>query len=539
MARKITINLDRPLVVDGLPARHQSVWLLLRICHAQKKGQGPVPASCVQARYPGSANLRMLVSRAFRDFAAWGVEVGWGNSIGVSVALLNTSRRSQGPFWMTQTQADRLRCRLGAKSASDEVVASFLGLEENASVRADPLQYVTQDGAYWNHLTQGMRLARDGMGLAGMNWAASYRAADRSALDDFQRALAILKESLAWRRHGNVKRSEDALNRLEEILQSESVGPSMPTLSAMASVASAWNSYARGDVRQSHARLDRLSSDPVLGPVIRYNPRVRFEYLNLRALLHKGTAFEDKNADLALRMSEAEKAVSSLSEALQAAYEADSVEAAQDVAANIGWTLWLCWQQRLLALFNDHDARTVQGLSLRWLGLSEWICDRFGVGGSSAWNTVFVLRIARGNCDDMSGDLKRFQAQSPLPVHELLDAAKPFQAAFSRAKGYDDWSSVAAYTLDEHDAGRVSYGAPQIANLLLEFVWFSTHARGLNRQAFAAIERFADVVRGLNWGQRRFFRESLKALPVPLQLAAKEAEGRRDAAKPAAGDAAA
>lgn len=533
MTQNIQIDLDRPLLVDGKPARNQSVWLLLRVWYAQQTGEGAVPGSSLQARYPGNANLRMFVSRAFRDFAAWGVEVGWGSAVDLPPALLNASRRSQGPFWMTQAQADRVLCRHGAAPASLDLVANFLGLSGQVPPRADLLQYVTQEGDYWNHLTQAMRLARDGMATTGMNWAASYRAADRTALDDFQRALAILKESLAWRRHGNVRRSEAALNRLGKILQSEAVGPSMPTLAAMASVATAWNSYARGDIRQSHAGLDRLAADQFLAPVIRYNPRVRFEYLNLRALLHKGSALEDKSADRVLRMNEAEKAISALSEALQAAYEADSVEAAQDVAANIGWTLWLFWQQRLLAVINDQDVHSVQGTSLRWLGLSEWICDRFGVGGSSAWNTVFVLRIARGGCDDRSGDLKRFQSQSPLPVEKMLEAVKPFEAAFSRAKGYADWSNVAAFTLEENDAGRVFYGAHQVANLLLEFVWFRTHSKGLSRELFAAVERLAHIVQGLSPGQRRFFRESLKALPEPLQVAAKDATASRNGKKPA------
>lgn len=239
MTRKIQIDLGRPLLVNGIPARNQSVWLLLRVWYAQKTGEVFVPASSLQARYPGSTNLRMFVSRAFRDFATWGIEVGWGNSIDLPPALLNSSCRSQGPFWITQAQADMVLCRRGEEPASLDLVASFLGLKGYIPRRADLLQYVTQDGDYWNHLTQAMRLARDGMTTTGMSWAASYRAADRTALDDFQRALAILKESLAWRLHGNVRRSEAALKRLERILQSEFVGPSMPTLSAMASVASA------------------------------------------------------------------------------------------------------------------------------------------------------------------------------------------------------------------------------------------------------------------------------------------------------------
>lgn len=115
----------------------------------------------------------------------------------------------------------------------------------------------------------------------------------------------------------------------------------------------------------------------------------------------------------------------------------------------------------------------------------------------------------------------------------MLEAVKPFEAAFSRAKGYADWSNVAAFTLEENDAGRVFYGAHQVANLLLEFVWFRTHSKGLTREVFAAVERLAHIVQGLGPGQRRFFRESLKALPEPLQIAAKDAAASRRVKRPA------
>lgn len=524
MNRKILIDLDYPPRVNGVRVRFQSLWLLLRTWHAQQEGGAYVPASSAQARFPGDANLRMLVSRAFRDFAAWGIEVGWGHALDVPVALLNPSRRSQGPFWIAPAQSARLRLRAHGRKASRELLARFLGLSQAAPAQTDSQQYLMQDVNYWNHLTQAMRLAQDGMPLSsGMNAAASFRAAEQSSLDDFQRALALLKESLAWRRHGNLRRSQAVLTRLARVLEPAAFGAAMPTLSAMAFVARAWNNYARGDVRQSHAELDRLATDQLLAPVIRYNPRVRFEYLNLRALLHKGTALNTKETDQLSRMQAAEQAIFALSEALQAAYEADSVEAAQDVAANIGWTFWLCWQQRLLVALQNQDTRTVQAQALRWIGLSEWICDRFGVGGSSAWNTVFVLRIARGNCDDRSGDLDRFRAQAPLPVELMLETARPFHAPFSRAKGYVSWPAVAAFALEEHDTGRLSYGALQVANLLLELVWYSAHEQGLCRQAFAAVERLAHVMRGLQSGQRRFFKESLRTLPTPLQAAAMEA----------------
>ena len=165
--------------------------------------------------------------------------------------------------------------------------------------------------------------------------------------------------------------------------------------------------------------------------------------------------------------------------------------------------------------------------ALRWIGLSEWICDRFGVGGGSAWNTIFLLRIVRGRCGG-AHDEGHFCAQSTLMVQQVLDATRPFQAPFSRAKGYIDWSSVAAYALEEHDAGRAHYGPLQLANLLLELAWFCTHEKGLCREAYSAVERLALLMSTLQPKERRFFSESLKTLPEALQAAAKES--RRSAA---------
>ncbi|HBD37262.1 MAG TPA: hypothetical protein DC084_27135, partial [Cupriavidus sp.] len=112
-----------------------------------------------------------------------------------------------------------------------------------------------------------------------------------------------------------------------------------------------------------------------------------------------------------------------------AAYEADSVDAVQHAAANIGWSLWLFWRQGLVDEARTLSASDVQRQAMRWLGLSEWICDRFGVGGGSAWNTVFLLRIARGDiADEPPISLRAFRARRPLSVAEAIDALRPFHA---------------------------------------------------------------------------------------------------------------
>jgi hypothetical protein len=251
---------------------------------------------------------------------------------------------------------------------------------------------------------------------------------------------------------------------------------------------------------------------------------VRFEYLNLQALVHKATALSGKEFKHTDRMQSATQALAALSDALQAAYEADSIDAAQDVAANIGLTLWLCWQNGLIDTGSVQSEYAVQTQALRWLGLSEWICDRFGVGGNSAWNTIFLLRIARGCCRmEQGNDIDRFRAQSPLTVQQVVDATRPFHAPFSRAKGYIRWSGVAVFAIEEHDTGRSHYGPLQVANLLLESAWFHAYEKGLCKEAYSAVERLAKSMKTLQPKERRFFRESLKSLPEPLHFAAREA----------------
>ena len=59
------------------------------------------------------------------------------------------------------------------------------------------------------------------------------------------------------------------------------------TFAAMACIVKAWERYTQGDTGAARAALEHLQTAPELQPVFRYNPRVRFECLNLLALLHK------------------------------------------------------------------------------------------------------------------------------------------------------------------------------------------------------------------------------------------------------------
>jgi len=523
----IRIDLSPPYRVAGQPARYQSVWLLARIWLAATRDHDELGAAEVRMRFAEAADLRMIVSRAFADFARWKVPVGWGADKSVDASGLRTAGRSRGPFWMRRTTAQRLRFIANGKALGVAGVARWLGHAASGEAVSpagsdDGLHYVMRDMAFWRHLTHAMRGAQDGIaGVLDSGVAESFRAAQRSAADDFQQALSLLKESLAWRRSDRLDHSRAALQQFRRIVARGGIDAALPTFAAMVHVVRAWDHYARTDLASAKDELTRLAIDAELRPVVRYNPRVRFETLNLDALVHKSLALRPGTAAAAARHDAARRALDSFSGALQAAYEADSVDAVQHAAANIGWSLWLFWQHGLVDTSRTLAAGDVQRQAMRWLGLSEWICDRFGVGGGSAWNTVFLLRVARGSAESCTpASLSAFRARRPLSVAAAIDALRPFHAPFAPAKGFVRWSSVAAFALEEHDAGHVRYNALQLANLLLESAWYLTHEQGGSAQAYAMMERLATQIASLRPAERGFFHAEIRAFPIELQAAA-------------------
>jgi len=464
------------------------------------------------------------------------VPVGWGHDKAIGIAALRADGRSRGPFWMSAATAGRLRFTAHGKPLGAAGVARWLGqapageAAPAAGTSSKGLQYVMRDMAFWRHLTQAMRGAQDGFaGVLDHGVAESFRAAQRTAADDFQQALSLLKESLAWRRSDRLDKSRAALRRFERIVVAGGVNAALPTFAAMAHVVRAWEHYARGELDAAQRELARLSGDAELRPVVRYNPRIRFETLNLEALVHKSIALrpdgpQAAQASAVQRQDAARAALDAFAGALQAAYEADSVDAVQHAAANIGWSLWLFWQYRLVDMAREMAPGDVQRQAMRWLGLSEWICDRFGVGGGSAWNTIFLLRVARGNVSARpAAALAAFRASQPLTVAAAIDALRPFHAPFAPAKGFVRWSSVAAFALEEHDTGRVAYNALQLANLLLESAWYLTHEQGASAQAYEAMERLATQLGTLRAAERGFFHSEIRAFPPELRAAAAEA----------------
>ena len=81
-ASPLAVRLDAPQTINGEAVRYQSLWLLMRVYYAALYENSPVSLASLKSRFgqtSGAAgDLRMLISRAFSDFARWHVAVGWG-----------------------------------------------------------------------------------------------------------------------------------------------------------------------------------------------------------------------------------------------------------------------------------------------------------------------------------------------------------------------------------------------------------------------------------------------------------------------------
>ncbi|UGA38585.1 hypothetical protein JOS77_01840 [Chromobacterium haemolyticum] len=288
----IEIELSAPYRVQGEAARGQSVWLLARLWHAYHFGDGSVSAAALRLGFPGQNNIRMLISRAFADFARWGVQAGWGAAHGQPISTLPLNGRSRGPFWLTADMASRLRFSAGGVEVERDWLEHFLGLRrERPGNPAGDLPYLMRDMRFWQQMAQAIRDEYDGFGRRPSRQVAeSFHVARQFADDDFQQALALMKESLAWRRSAQLDGSRSALKRLDRVLDAGSVHHAHPTFAAMACIVRAWERYTHGDAEAAQTMLEHLQTSPELQPVFRYNPRVRFECLNLMALLHKHAA---------------------------------------------------------------------------------------------------------------------------------------------------------------------------------------------------------------------------------------------------------
>ncbi len=545
-ASLLSIELTSPQSVNGRRAAFQSLWLLVRMQHAHDTGAGVVRLADLRGEVSDASTLRMVVSRAFRDFKAWNIEVGWGEDTQREPRFLNAERRSQGPFWLPGAEAKRLRVQVNGRAATAAEVSSFLGLRARKAATAGsapPDAVHLQDAAFWKQLVASQQAARQGRLMAalagsdnngnssGSSALESIRLAGTLAATDFQRALVTLNEAMLWRRLGDNEQARRRLQALKKQRLAHHVAGN-DYLGAMECIVSAWCAYTARDLPLAQSLLAGMAEDAARGLVLRHHPDVRFEWCNLWALACRSRALalaaDDKPAAGAL----AEESLRRFGEALAAAFESHSFDAAQHVAANMGMAAWLFDRvglSDLPTLAQDGNADTTRR-AVQWIAFSEWLCGHTDGQGRSAWNAIYLMRIARGHCrTEPQPTLAQFRAQAPLDPAAVSALAGPLADAFDAAHWPARWVQVAQARLTDHQAGRRRYPGLQHCSLLFEHAWYAAHAGDL-KAAEQSLGLLREALPQLVPSDRAYFTESWNdTLPAELVLEAKPP--RRPAAR--------
>ena len=540
----LSIELTSPQSVNGRRAAFQSLWLLVRMRHAHDAGAGIVRLADLRGEVSDASTLRMVVSRAFRDFKAWHIEVGWGEDTQREPRFLNAERRSQGPFWLPAAEAKRVRVLVEGRAATTAEVASFLGLRSRGSQVArtagspPPDAVHLQDAAFWKQLVASQQAARQGRLMApvagentGGSALESIRLAGTLAATDFQRALVTLNEAMLWRRLGDNEQARRRLQALKKQRLAHHVAGN-DYLGAMECIVSAWCAYTARDLPLAQSLLGGMAEDAARALVLRHHPDVRFEWCNLWALVCRSRALALSADDMPAAAALAEESLRRFGEALAAAFESHSFDAAQHVAANMGMAAWLFDRvglSDLPALAHDGKADTTRR-AVQWIAFSEWLCSHADGQGRSAWNAIYLMRIARGHCrPETRPTLAQFRAQKPLDPAAVSALAGPLADAFDAANWPAHWVQVAQARLADHQAGQRRYPGLQHCSLLFEHAWYAAHAGDL-KAAEQSLASLREALPQLVPSDRAYFSESWNdALPAELVLEAKPP--RRPAAR--------
>lgn len=530
----LSIELTSPQSVNGRRAAFQSLWLLVRMQHAHEAGAGVVRLADLRGEVSDASTLRMVVSRAFRDFKAWRIEVGWGEDMQREPRFLNAERRSQGPFWLPASEAKRVRVLVEGRAATAAEVASYLGLRSRkvqVAGSAPPDAVHLQDAAFWKQLVASQQAARQGRLMAPVAGARaqpasaleSIRLAGTLAATDFQRALVTLNEAMLWRRLGDNEQARRRLQALKKQRLAHHVAGN-DYLGAMECIVSAWCAYTARDLPLAQSLLGGMASDAARALVLRHHPDVRFEWCNLWALVCRSRALALSADDQPAAAALAEESLRRFGEALAAAFESHSFDAAQHVAANMGMAAWLFDRvglSDLPALAHDGNADTTRR-AVQWIAFSEWLCGHTDGQGRSAWNAIYLMRIARGHCrPEKQPTLAQFRAQRPLAPADISKLAGPLADAFDATNWPTRWVQVAQARLADHQAGRRRYPGLQHCSLLFEHAWYAAHAGDLEAAA-QSLGLLREALPQLVPSDRAYFTESWNdQLPAELVLETK------------------
>lgn len=498
---RIEIKLETPARVLGKPVRQQSLWILLRLWLAAQAGEGWLRETELREQFANARNLRMVISRAYADFARWGLRVGWGKDRSRAPELLSLAGRNRGPYWLAEGEAGRLVITLQGKPAETDAIVGWLGCtgpQSDAVVTSDASR---ASPAYWHAWAGARRDMQDGRLILDREHGAlaGYRRAQSLAPDSWLQALALLQQAMVWRRAGNADAARAVLAELDRHWHDEQA-PEHAWLGAMAAIVRAWCAYAGRDPQAARQILRQATEDPRWVGLFQYHPRVRCEHANLQALIHRAQALDESN-ERDVRIGAGRTALRFYRQALALANEAELFDAAASTASNLGWSLWLFERCGLEVPADD-------GHPLNWIALAAWLSERHGAGGGF-WNTIYLLRMVRGGGPETPHP--RIEAFKQWPVIEP-SKFREMTAPIVLASEWTSWRALATGLLADVDVGRVQVDALQRANLLFEVAWYEAYD-GDAQRSNEAIARLRRRLRELTPADRTFFRESLRKLP--------------------------
>jgi len=509
----LTIELAAPQSINGKRASYQSLWLLVRLIYARRHeaATSVVRLAELRQQFTDARTLRMFVSRAFRDFAQWRVQVGWGEDVHTDPRFLNLDRRSQGPFWLPAGEDEKITCMVNGKPATQAELLRFLHLKRQPVAAPSAPTAVQPD--YWLALAGAQQQLREGRLLAALDGSArrsnngalaGFKLAARSASSRVQHALAVLGEAQVWRRLDDLEAARKTLVRLRRMLK-EGGADEGGYLDAMEQILSAWCAYTERDLALTEALLLAMGQAEPRASVVRHHPRIRFEWNNLMALVRRAQALASDEPGT--RDAGAAEAIRLFGAALDAAFEVASFDAAQQAAANIGMAAWLFACEGIGPV---SDAQAVRPDAVRWLVLSEWLCQCAGAAGQSAWNAIYLMRIARGDCvNEEWPSMTAFRAQQPIsPCDMARYAAGPVDLLNAAS-----WMDVAARLLAQQREQR--YGLLQRCGLLLEHAWYAVHYGGADT-AHASLGLLMSEMRQLPASDKAFFQAELRRFPPEI-----------------------
>jgi hypothetical protein len=499
----IEIELGTPPQVNGQPVRQQSLWVLLRLWLAAKTGDGSdwLREVELRERFATTRNLRMVISRAYADFARWGVRVGWGKDRTRPLSMLPLAGRSRGPYWLADGEIERMRISLHGNPADPEAVSIWLGVQLSQDTPTDAI-FDGASPAYWHAWAGAHRDMLDGRLIVGGEHGAlaGYRRAQALTSDARWQAQALLQQAMVWRRAGNADAARAVLAELDHHWH-DVQSPEHAWLGAMAAIVRAWCAYAERDPQAARQILRNAIEDPRWTDLFRHHPRVRSELANLQALIHRALALDDRGAP-GERKAAARTALQHYRLALALANEAELFDAAASAAGNLGWSLWLFSRCGLnVASPDDYPA-------LSWIALAAWLSEHHGVRGG-CWNSIYLLRMVRaGGPTNPCPSYAEFRHWPVLSPAQFRSQTSPI----SLAADWSRWLDMATDLQAQVESGQMQVDALQRANLLLEIAWYQAYEGDLRLSA-SAVVRLRRRLRELTPTDRTFFRDAIRRLP--------------------------